>query len=72
MAARKAPERVWAVVEVQSGIPVRAEVYADEQSARVRERNIRRSMNPENDETCLFNAEVVCGRRASSAERHLK
>jgi len=44
----------WIVVKVESGIPVCVEAYADAQMACVREQWLRQRMNPEDDETEVF------------------
>jgi len=55
---RKMPERrselLWVVVKVESGIPVTVEAYRDRLSAEAREQSLRECMNPENDETGVF------------------
>ena len=47
-------ELLWAVVKVESGIPVIIEAYRDGQSAEMREQSLRKDMHPENDETGVF------------------
>ncbi len=54
MILQEQPKQVWVVVLVQSGIPVAAEIYRDEQSAKMRESFLRKSMHPESDETGVF------------------
>ncbi|MBC7265331.1 MAG: hypothetical protein H5T64_13410 [Chloroflexi bacterium] len=51
-------ETLWVVVKVESGIPVMAEVYQNEQSAKEREQCLRTFMHPENDETGVFRVQV--------------
>jgi hypothetical protein len=58
MMSHKKSERLWVVVEVQSGIPVIAEAYRDRHSAEIREQSLRKHMHPENDETGLFEIQV--------------
>ena len=50
----KQPKRVWVVVEVRSGVPVLAEVFTDEVSAKKRERKLRTEMRQDYDEVGLF------------------
>jgi len=57
MTSQEQPEMLWVVVKVESGIPVLAEVYRDEQSAEMREQSLRECMHPENDETGVFEAQ---------------
>jgi len=45
---------LWVVVKVESGIPVMIEAYGDKKSAEMRERDLRKYMHPENDETGVF------------------
>jgi hypothetical protein len=59
MMPAKQPDRLlWIVVKVDSGIPVMVEAYPDEQSAKTRERSLRRDMHPENDETGVFEVQI--------------
>ena len=58
------PEVLWVVVRVERGIPMMAEVYADERAALCREQDWRRGMNLNSDETGVFAARV---RSASEA-----
>ncbi len=51
---------LWVVVKVESGIPVMIEAYGNKKSARMRERDLRRYMHPENDETGVFEI-PICG-----------
>jgi len=51
-------ELLWAVVKVESGIPVMVEAYQDRQSAEMREQSLRKEMRPENDETGVFEIEI--------------
>lgn len=50
---------VWIVVKVESGIPVFAEVSNDETVARRREDQLRKEMNPDNDEVGVFSSRVT-------------
>lgn len=52
-------ELLWAVVKVESGIPVAVEAYRDRQSAETREQFLRRYMHPENDETGVFEVHIA-------------
>jgi len=47
-------EVVWVVVEVDAGCPVLAEVYSDYETAYLREQELRSQINPEDDETWIF------------------
>ncbi len=51
---RNQTNQVWVVVDVKSGVPVRAEVFADEGSAKKRERKLRAEMRKDYDEVGLF------------------
>jgi hypothetical protein len=50
----KKSRRVWVVVEVESGIPVLAEVYSDRLSAEKREIKLRKELRPDYDEVGVF------------------
>lgn len=52
------PELLWAVVKVESGIPVMVEAYRNEQAAMTREQCLRAHMHPENDETGVFEVQL--------------
>lgn len=52
----KQTNQVWVVVEVGSGVPVLAEVFADKVSAKKRERKLRAEMRQDYDEVGLFEA----------------
>jgi len=54
-------ELLWAVVKVESGIPVTVEAYRDRQSAEMREQSLRKDMHPENDETGVFEIQKKIG-----------
>ena len=54
MTTEKQLELLWAVVKVESGIPVMIEAYRNEQTAMTREQCLRAHMHPENDETGVF------------------
>jgi len=54
-------ELLWAVVKVESGIPVTVEAYRDRQSAEMREQSLREDMHPENDETGVFEIQKKIG-----------
>ena len=51
--------RAWIVVEVNSGIPVCAELFKHESTARQRERELRHAINPEKDEVGIFEASIT-------------
>jgi len=50
--------RVWVVVEVDSGIPVLTEVFANREKAEKREHKLRMEMRQDYDEVGLFEATV--------------
>jgi len=58
MTPREQTELLWAVVKVESGIPVTVEAYRDRQSAEMREQSLRKDMHPENDETGVFEIQI--------------
>lgn len=49
---------VWVVVEVQSGLPVVVEAYRNKKDAQIREEMLRSKINPNNDETDIFEVQV--------------
>lgn len=49
---------VWIVVRVESGVPVFAESFLDEDTALKRESEYRLFMNSENDEVGVFTVRV--------------
>lgn len=51
-------EPIWVVVSVESGIPVTVEAYDQRESAEKRELLLREDMNPDNDETGVFEVQV--------------
>ncbi len=55
---REQPELLWAVVKVESGIPVMVEAYRDRQSAKTRDLSLRKDMHPENDEAGVFEIQI--------------
>jgi len=50
---------LWVLVTVESGIPVAVEAYADRLSAKISEQRVRKQMRPENDETAVFEVQLV-------------
>ena len=58
MMPREPTELLWAVVKVESGIPVTVEAYRDRQSAKTREQSLRKEMHSENDETGVFEIQI--------------
>jgi len=54
----KQPESLWIVVKVESGIPVTVEAYRDRLSAEMQEQAWRERMNPDNDETEVFEVQM--------------
>jgi hypothetical protein len=56
----KQSNQVWVVVEVESGIPVLAEVFANKTTAKSRERTLREDLRPDYDEVGIFEATVRC------------
>jgi hypothetical protein len=69
MAPQAQPQLLWVVVKVESGIPVIAEAYTDERAALAGERNMRRRMNPEDDETGLFGIKVRPARQLPTGKQ---
>ena len=55
----KKSSQVWVVVEVESGVPVLAEVFANRKTAERRERKLRMDMRQDYDEMGLFEATIV-------------
>ena len=47
-------QSIWVVVKVWRGFPVLVEVYRDEQLAYTREQALRADINPDSDETGVF------------------
>lgn len=56
--SHKKPSRVWVVVYVQSGVPVLAEAYRDEEAAKTREQFLSESINWDYDATACFEVEI--------------
>ena len=54
----KGSDQVWVVVEVQSGVPVLAEVFADRRAAKRCQRKLRTKMRQDYDEVGLFEGTV--------------
>jgi hypothetical protein len=54
----KQPESLWIVVKVESGIPVTVEAYRDRRSAEMQEQAWRERMNPDNDESGVFEVQM--------------
>jgi len=52
------PEVVWIVVLVRSGVPILAEAYQDEETAKRREQFLREDINSDYDETSIFEVEI--------------
>ncbi len=52
------PEIVWAVVIVESGIPVTVEAYYDMKTAKRRERFFRKGLREDYDEVGVFQVEI--------------
>jgi hypothetical protein len=48
----------WAVVKVESGIPVMVSIFSDESIARTQEQCLRADMNLEDDETGVFQVSI--------------
>jgi hypothetical protein len=55
---KKQSDQVWVVVEVQSGIPVLAEVFAEKPAAKRLERKLRRNLRQDYDAAGIFEATV--------------
>lgn len=51
-------ETIWTVVLVQSGIPVLAEAYWDEETARSREESLREDIRVDYDEIGVFEVQI--------------
>lgn len=51
---RNEPKTFYALVKVESGVPVDVRLYKNEKSARRAEELSRRNLNLENDETGVF------------------
>jgi len=47
-------EKKWIVVVVQSGIPIAAEAFYNYSTAKRQEIEIRKYLNLDSDETCIF------------------
>ncbi len=54
----KKSEMLWTVVLVDCGVPILAEAYRDEKIARLRERTLRKGINPDYDEVGVFEVEI--------------
>jgi hypothetical protein len=63
----KNSSRVWVVVEVQSGIPALAEVYADRPSAEKREASLRKKLRPDYDEVGVFETAIKVAKPVRNA-----
>jgi len=57
--AQQANKSLWILVYVQSGIPVIVEAYLRKEDAEKRERYYRKDINPDNDETGIFQITIV-------------
>lgn len=51
-------KKKWALVIVESGIPVSVEAFPDEIQARQKEKHVRMNLNLENDETGVFEIDL--------------
>ena len=47
-------KNLWIVVKVESGIPVKVDIFQKQRDADRRQEYLRNGMNPENDETGIF------------------
>ncbi len=47
-------DQMWILVEVRSGVPAGVQVFKDVRSAQSCEKELRKSLNLENDETGIF------------------
>lgn len=52
------PKPIWVVVSVESGIPVTVEAYHKREFAEKREQLLREDMNPDNDESGVFQVQM--------------
>jgi hypothetical protein len=50
----KKSKNVYALVEVESGIPVQVRLFNTLSDAKEKETTIRKNINPDNDETAVF------------------
>jgi hypothetical protein len=66
--SKKNSNRVWVVVEVQSGIPALAEVFSDRPSAEKRETNLRKKIRPDYDEVGVFETTIKAAKPARNAK----
>ena len=64
--------RLWVVVEVQSGIPMLAEVFSDQLSAEKREVNLRKTLRPDYDEVGVFETTIKPAKSAQKAIRKFR
>jgi hypothetical protein len=62
MKQEKFKDHRWIVVQVWRGIPIEVEIYATLRTARRRERILRQSMNPHENEVGVFKAPLCGGR----------
>lgn len=50
----KTPRNIYALVKVESGIPVQVKLFGNHSDAKEKEKNIREKINLDNDETAIF------------------
>lgn len=58
---KEQPDQVWVVVEVRSGIPVSAEVFAEKSAAKRFERKLRQDLRQDYDEAGIFQETIQKG-----------
>lgn len=56
--SKKLKSNKWLVVEVRSGIPVSVKVFTKLELAEIFSKELRKTMNLENDETGIFPVEL--------------
>jgi hypothetical protein len=54
----KQSDQIWIVVDVQSGVPVQAEAFAERNAAKRRQQKLRRQMRQDYDEIGLFEVTI--------------
>ena len=56
-----AQKSVWALVEVRSGTPVSMKTFQNRHLAEAEERELRKNLNLDNDETGVFQLDIEIG-----------
>ena len=57
--SKRQRELIWAVVKVESGIPVTVKAYRNMKAAEMREKFWRKNMHQENDEIGIFEIPIM-------------